>query len=194
MALVFPRAMPAQGARSSYFELQRVDYASPEVGGAGGGVTAGPARWSGKWTLADATDGIAIQWRAWASSLRGLQRTFIGRDMDRPWPVYFRGGLPDGWDGGLGSWSQTITADGQAILSVTGLYGGMGVGAGDYVDFRWTGFRRNRAALPGEVGRGCAVERRSRQLRRRAARAAPHTPERDGLHEQAGVRLMRLDT
>ena len=139
MALVFPRAMPARGARSSYFELQRIDYASPEVGGAGGAVTAGPARWSGRWSVTDASGRIGIEWRAWASSLRGVQRTFIGRDVDRPFPAYWRGGLPDAWNGQLTSWSQSFTSDGQAILSVTGLYGGMGIAAGDYVDFRWTG-------------------------------------------------------
>ena len=139
MVLSYPRQMPAANIAALTFDLQRVDYGSPEAGGGGGAVTAGLPRWSGRWTLAETTPGESAQWEAFVSSLRGMQRTFIGRDHRRPRPIYFAGGLPAGWSGQLASWSQSLTADGQAILSVTGLYGGMGVGASDPVDFRWTG-------------------------------------------------------
>ena len=138
MALVFPRVMP-QGVNAVGFELQRFDYMSPESGGAIGSVTGGLPRWAGRWTLAEREPRSTGEWRAWVASLRGSQRTFIGRDYSRPRPAFYAGGLPSGWNGDLTGWSQTITADGQAIFSVTGLYGGMGVGAGDQTDLRWTG-------------------------------------------------------
>lgn len=137
MALTFPRAMPLRGVNAISFSLQRVDYASPTVGGGGASVTAGLPRWVAKWTLAETEPRLSDEWRAWVTSLRGAQRLFIGRDTSRPWPAYYRSGLPTGWNGALTAWSQTITADGQAILSVSGLYGGMGVGTGDYIDLRW---------------------------------------------------------
>ena len=136
MTLVFPRPMPAQGVRAVSFELRRVDYASPEAGGGGGAVSAGLPRWAGRWTLTDGLDWVGRSWRPWVSSLRGSQRLFIGRDTARPWPAYWRRGLPQSWSGACTGWSATISA-GQPILTVSGLPAGMGVAALDYVDLRW---------------------------------------------------------
>ncbi|MFN3943891.1 MAG: hypothetical protein ACK4K7_03030 [Allosphingosinicella sp.] len=136
--------MPAKGASGQEFEPQRVDYSAPEAGGYLGGVQAGFPLWFAVWTLgrmgADASDA----WRAWHIGMRGSQRRFLGYDLGRPFPKHYRDGFSrttnvDGtpFDGVAASWSQTIDADGEAHLTLTGLPAGLLLSTGDYVGLRW---------------------------------------------------------
>ena len=134
--------MPGSVARQ-VFEPMRVDYDSPEVGGGGSAVSAGPARWAAKYTLGTTSQRQVDAWRAFLASLRGTQKLFFGKDWSRRLPAFYAGGLPSGWNGDLASWTHAVSG-GDATLSVTGLPSGMGIAAGDYVGLRWTtgGFPR----------------------------------------------------
>lgn len=146
MTLTFPRAMPAIGVGRQVFEIQRDDYQSPETGGRVGAITAGLPRWMGQWTLASALKDVqSDEWRAFISSLKGGQRSFLGRDYERPYPRLYKtgfGGLTraggGAFDGSATSWSQSVASDGQATLTLGGLPAGMTLSIGDYVGFRWT--------------------------------------------------------
>jgi hypothetical protein len=84
-------------------------------------------------------------WRAFLASLNGANRTFLGHDYERPWPRLYPSGFSGlsragggAFDGSLTAWSQTISADGQALARLEGLPAGFQLSMGDYVDFRWT--------------------------------------------------------
>lgn len=138
--------MPAAGVGTQVFEPAQVGFESPEVGGAGGALTNGIPRWNAQWTLATRLTTLqSDEWRAFLASLRGSQRTFLGRDFERPFPrLYSRGfgGMTrhsgGAFDGSASSWSQSIAADGQASLTLNGLPTALQISTGDYCDFRWT--------------------------------------------------------
>lgn len=144
MPLTYPRDMPIKGAAGQEFEPYRIDFSSPEQGGALGGVQAGFPRWAAIWTLgrmgADASDAL----RAFHASMRGQQRRFYGRDLGRPFPKHYRcgfarmtrvGGSP--FDGSATSWSVSTDAEGNCLTTLNGLAAGLILSIGDYVGFKW---------------------------------------------------------
>lgn len=144
MAATFPIAMPRFGATGQEFEIQRVDYSSPDAGGRLGGVQAGFPRWMATWTLgtmsADASDALRAFW----AMMRGAQRRFYGFDLARPFPRLY----PDGFagldragggafDGAAASWSETIDGADNSLVTLTNLPAGLGLSLGDYIGFKW---------------------------------------------------------
>lgn len=169
MALVFPRAMPAAGIGQQVFEAMQINMETAEAGGALYGVSVGLKRWRAEWTLAAAlqqTD--SDEWSAFIASLDGAKRTFLGADIARPFPKLYPNGFAGliragggAFDGSFTSWSQTITADGQALLTLNGAPAGFALSTRDYVGLRWTTSsiqRRHKVrALEGGVANGSGV-------------------------------------
>lgn len=144
-----PAAMPDMYVAQQSFELQRIDYAAPEASGRIGGVQAGFPLWSAIYTLGDMPADNSDEWRAWLSGMRGQTRRFIARDIARPLPkAYLDTGLPGVFDGTVATWSETINADGDSELTLTGLPAGLVLGQGDYIDFRWAATEDSVAGLP----------------------------------------------
>jgi hypothetical protein len=146
MALTFPRAMPASGAARQTFEVQRSDLVSTSQGGATGAITAGFPLWRGDWTVSQART-FAEEWRAFAASLRGAQRLFLGRDYSRPYPLAYANGLgvvwPSGFSGSAGGWSVNGDRD---VLTLS-LPSGFVISRNDYVAFRWASLGEARRSL-----------------------------------------------
>lgn len=139
-----PLEMPASGAALQAFEPQRIDYAAPEAGGRVGGVQAGFPLWMATWSLGRIGEDTSDEWRSFMLELRGAIRTFYGRDLRRPYPkAHIRGfsrmtkvgGTP--FTGAASSWSESINADGDSLVTLNGLAPGLILGTGDYVGFRW---------------------------------------------------------
>lgn len=145
---------PMTGASLQEFEPQRVDYAAPEAGGRLGGVQAGFPLWLAVWTLGSIGARRSDLWRAWSVRQRGQIRRFYGRDLGRPYPLAHIGGFThmtkvDGTPflGAASGWSQTIDADGNAVLTLEGLPSGLILSVNDYCDFRWTATSEDVAGL-----------------------------------------------
>lgn len=169
--------MPTRGAALQSFELERVDYLAPEAGGRVGAVTAGEPLWAGMWQLGKMGAAASDEWRAWRLRLRGSQRGFLARDVARPYPLAhitgFAGMTRAGggaFSGATTGWSQTIDAEGDASLQISGLPATLAFSWGDYIGFRWdavgdpAGTMRRRAlvrvVVPGLAnGSGVAVLR-----------------------------------
>lgn len=156
MPLSFPRSMPTAGVMGLLIELNRVDYIAPESGGNQGGVQAGLPRWTLKQDLNNLLFDDAAIWSAWQKSLRGSQRMFIATDLWLPFPAAY----PDGFaratrvngspfTGAASAWSQTIDADGNAVLHLEGLPSGFRLSADDYIGFKWD----SAGAAPGTFDR-----------------------------------------
>lgn len=155
MTLTFPRPLPDDAATTQRFEIERVDYLSPETGGRLGGVSAGWPLWRGVWTFSRGRRQTSEEWRALLSCLRGPQRTFFGRDYQRPFPLAYASGFAGltraatapavgaAFDGSATTWSLNGTRD---ALSLTGLPAGFKLSLNDYVMFRWqTGGNERRS-------------------------------------------------
>lgn len=144
-----PVEMPDMYIREQSFELLRVDYGAPEAAGRVGGVQAGFPLWEAVWALSRMPLVNSDEWRSWLRSLRGATRRFIGRDIPRQLPrAYLSTGLPGGFDGEAASWSETINADDDAELTLTGLPVGFVLSQNDYIDFRYTATEDAIAGLP----------------------------------------------
>lgn len=137
----FPRPMPIVGSVSGSFEIERVDYLSPEAGGRMGAVAAGSPLWRMSLSLTNMDVARGDIWRAWVAVQRGPGRTFFGYDVVRRVPRLHAGGRP--FTKQAASWSQAVNADGLALLTLTGLMPGMTLSLGDYVGFRWGTDRRS---------------------------------------------------
>lgn len=142
------------------FELQRIDYSSPETSGRMGGVQAGWPKWSMRLSLTAMRFADADRLRAWARRLRGQQRRFLGGDSWRPYPRAHAGGFRNmlragggAFDGSATDWSQAIDPHGDAQLTLEGLASGLILGPGDYVGFKWA----SGDAVPGTFDRYAMV-------------------------------------
>lgn len=125
--------------------IERVDFAAPEASGRQGGVQAGFPLWSARYEL-DRSDPVSADlWQAFFDRLRGRIRRFYAIDPTRALPRAYRfgftglvrAGTTTAFTGPATSWSQTITADGDAQLTLNGLPAGLVIGVGDYIGFRW---------------------------------------------------------
>ncbi len=143
MSLSFPLAMPTDGIAAQTFQIARVDYASPEVGGAIGAVAAGFPRWRMNLQLGDMSQDAGDAWRAFLDSLDGAARTFYAHDVLRPYPAAYPGGFggmtraagggfPS--DGKVGAWS--LAGDRDELL-MSGLPANFVLKVGDLIGFRW---------------------------------------------------------
>jgi hypothetical protein len=133
------------------FEPSGVDYMSPETGARIGAVAAGWTLWRLRASLNNMAVADADLWRAWLATMRGSRRLLLGRDLSRPGPLYHAGGIPFGAQ--PASWSQTITAEGDAILHLTGLQPASVISTGDYIGFKWDA----AGAATGSFGRRALV-------------------------------------
>lgn len=149
-SLVFPIPMP-QGVASEYFEPERVDAISPTTDGAVGGVTLGFPLWRARWTLGQSISrATSEEWRAFVAVLRGQQRTFLGYDQGRRYPLSAPAGFAGltragggAFDGSASSWSVNADRD-EPTLS--GFPPGFVVSVGDLIMWRWvTGGVQRRA-------------------------------------------------
>jgi hypothetical protein len=145
MTIVYPREMPASGAASQEFYIQRVDYAAPEASGKVGGVQAGFPLWMATWTLGRISAASADEWTAWIDSLRGSQRRFLARDYSRPFPrAYPNGfaGIPRHgggslFDGTATGWDSDVQPDGQSRMLLSGLPSNFVLTHRDYIGLKW---------------------------------------------------------
>lgn len=158
------------------FDIERVDYGAPEASGRQGGVQAGFPLWSVRYEFDKTDPDSADLWQAFFDRLRGRIRRFYAIDPTRRFPKLYRFGFGDlvragtstPFTGPATSWSQSIDADGNALLTLNGLPAGMQVSVGDLIGFRWDAsgvaagnmMRRTmtRAVLPATAsGSGVAV-------------------------------------
>jgi len=65
MSLTFPRDLPAAGVTRETFEIDRVDFLSPDSSGRLGAISAGFPLWMAEWTLPSKGQARADEWRAW---------------------------------------------------------------------------------------------------------------------------------
>lgn len=140
-----PLIMPSSGAAQQVFEPQTVDFAAPEASGYIGGVQAGFPLWGGTWTIGTIGSSKSDEWRSFLAELRGSQRMFVGSDIYRPYPLAHLDGFTrmtrfDGspFDGSATSWSQSIDANDDQLLTLNGLPAGLTLSNLDYVGFKWT--------------------------------------------------------
>ena len=142
MSISFPRTMPTRGVNKQMFEIQRVDFISPDARGRIGGITAGFPLWKAKYVLGHLTVPQADEWAAWMTTMRGQQKLFYGYKQGRALPLTYRHGLPAGFSGTLTSWAQFVDAAGTATLALTGMTAGFVLLAGDYIGFRWGTYQK----------------------------------------------------
>lgn len=141
-----PLEMPTMGASVQQYELQRVDYQSPEANGRVSGVQAGIPLWMGVWNFGRMTRDKSDELRAFWLRIRGQQRRFLGRDLARPYPKahitgftgMVRAGTSDPFDGSATDWSENAALDGDRSIVLDGLPAGLTLSIGDYIGFRWT--------------------------------------------------------
>ena len=127
------------------FSIERIDYAAPEASGRQGGVQAGWPLWSARYEIERVDPDSADLWQAFFDRLRGRIRRFYAIDPTRRFPRAHRfgfTGLVRAWTtipftGVAAAWSQSIDANGNALLTLHGLPEGLAISVGDYVGFRW---------------------------------------------------------
>lgn len=149
MTISYPLTLPSGGVASQSFEISRVDYASPEVGGRIGSVQAGFPRWRMSLQLDVMSRDERDAWRAFLDLLDGSARTFYASDYLRPYPADYlagfagmtraTGGAAFPSDGACSSWGVNADRD---LLTLGGLPANMTFKAGDLVGFRWSTSKR----------------------------------------------------
>lgn len=154
MTITFPMTMPTTGVDKSSFDIERVDFAAPEAGGALGGVQAGFPRWIMQLSLTTMSPADYELWRAWLALQRNSQRPFIAFDPDRRRPRAYPSGA--GYVATPSTWSQSIGSNGLATLTLTGLAAGQVISVGDHIGFAWgSGAKRTIArACETAIGTG----------------------------------------
>lgn len=138
----FPDA--PSGVARVRFEIQRVDFAAPELSGRQGGVQAGWPLWAARFEIARSDPDSGDLWHAWLDRLRGRQRLFYAGDPTRNFPKSAQGGFAGmlrgtggAFDGSALAWSQTFDSDQNALLALTGLPAGFMFSPRDLIGFKW---------------------------------------------------------
>lgn len=170
--MILPQPDTRSGIARVRFSIQRVDFAAPEASGRQGGVQAGFPLWSARYELDRNDPDSADLWQAFFDRMRGRIRRFYAIDPTRRFPRLYRfgftglvrAGTATAFTGPATSWSQSIDADGNALLTLNGLPAGLQLSVGDYIGLRWdaTGaaagnmMRRTmaRAVLPATASAG----------------------------------------
>ncbi len=105
-------------------------------------VDRGAPQWTGSWKTRTLTDLEMGQWEAWAYSLRGAQRFFLGFDPRREYPMAY---MPQGWppvmtQAGGAAWkgvcnlaSIGVAVSGNDLAELNQLPAGFQLGVGDYL-------------------------------------------------------------
>lgn len=141
MPLSFPRDMPVGAVATIDFNIQRVDFRSPEQSGRIAGVQAGFPLWRLEISLQNSDPDEGDEWITFLDSLRAAQRTFIGRDLSRLYPKAYPKGFAGltragggAFDGTATTWSVNTTGD---VLTLHGLPAGFAIAKRDYVGFKY---------------------------------------------------------
>lgn len=127
------------------FDIQRIDYAAPEASGRQGGVQAGFPLWAARYEIDRSDPDSADLWQAFFDRMRGRLRRFYAIDPKRRLPKLYRfgfagltrAGTATAFDGTATSWSQSIDANGNALLTLNGLPAGLVLSVGDMIGLRW---------------------------------------------------------
>jgi hypothetical protein len=142
MILGFPDTL--SGVARVTFDIERFDIAAPQASGRQGGVQVGFPLWVARIEFDRVDPQSADLWRAFLDRLRGRLRRFYCGDEARKRPVAHQYGMLDlarasggAFDGSAASWSQAITADDDAQITLTDLPAGFQISAGDYIGFKW---------------------------------------------------------
>lgn len=142
MTITYPRALPSLRIAGCTFELDRVEFTSPEAGGqlTQMEMLAG-AVWIAKYETTPPTEIEFDNWRAWTASLKGARRLFYGQDVRRRMPRAYRSGFADLTRAGGGAFDGTITAANWSVntardeLTLGTLPVGFTLSKTDYVGF-----------------------------------------------------------
>ncbi len=143
---MIPLAFPDTGCGVARvrFDIERVDFASPEASGRQGGVQAGWPLWSAVFDIERSDADSVDLWAAFLSRLRGRQRQFFAGDPTRAFPKSAPGGFAGmnragggAFPGSALAWSQTIDADGNALIGLTGLPALFAFAPRDFIGFKW---------------------------------------------------------
>lgn len=140
--LAFPDA--PSGIARVRFEIQRVDFAAPELSGRQGGVQAGWPLWTARFEIDRSDPESGDLWHSFLDRLRGRQRLFYAGDPTRNFPRAAPGGFAGmtrgtggTFDGSATGWSQTFDSDMNALLGLTGLPAGFVLNPRDLIGFKW---------------------------------------------------------
>ncbi|MEL7719911.1 hypothetical protein AAG598_07710 [Citromicrobium bathyomarinum] len=142
--MILPLPETPSGIARVKLEIQRVDYGAPEASGRQGGVQAGFPVWGVRLEL-DRIDPVSADlWSAFIDRLRGRIRRFYCGDSARPRPVAHAYGMLSlaragggAFDGAATGWSQTVDADGDATITLSGLPAGFVLTPRDLIGFKW---------------------------------------------------------
>jgi hypothetical protein len=143
--MILPQPDTLSGIARVRFTIERVDFAAPEASGRQGGVQAGFPLWSARYELDRSDPASADLWQAFFDRMRGRIRRFYAIDPTRRFPKAYRfgfaglvrAGTETAFDGSATSWSQAITADGDAQITLNGLPAGLVINVGDYIGLKW---------------------------------------------------------
>jgi hypothetical protein len=151
-----PIPLPSSGMSGQYFEPQRVDFSAATADARAGGVQAGWPLWIAIYNVGTIGQAKSDEIRAFMDRIRGAIRWILARPLDRPFPkahVHGFAGMtrPDAsdFDGSALTWSETITADEDSQVTLTGLPpdGALTLSVGDYIDFVYTATQAEVAGL-----------------------------------------------
>lgn len=142
--MTLPIAMPSSGIALQSFEPEWVTYESPAAGGRLDAIAAGTPLWTAVWQTGRMGEARSDAIRAFKARLRGSTRTFLARDLARPFPAAFPGGFAaltraagGAFNGAATAWSQTIGSDGEATVRLYGLPASFPLSVGDYIGWKW---------------------------------------------------------
>ena len=133
--MILPLPETPSGIARVNLEIQRVDYGAPEASGRQGGVQAGFPVWGVR---------LELDRSAFIDRLRGRIRRFYCGDSSRPRPAAHAYGMLSltragggAFDGAATGWSQSVDADGDATITLSGLPAGFVLTPRDLIGFKW---------------------------------------------------------
>lgn len=141
MAITYPRVLPAGfGLRSQDFELVRFESVNtlegiPSDAAPLQGMEIANPRWRGQFTTQALDRNGRALFRAWHRSLKGVMKTFLGYDFDRPFPGNYKNGFAGINRAGGGAFDGTadVTALTASTIALATLPAAFALKAGDYI-------------------------------------------------------------